>query len=184
LGEILRFDPSSGAVDSRVSFDLATEGGPKFAFDRSGERLYVATENTALFCGTPSVGLTDPIAGLFSIAMSDTGFGAREAIATNFALFGDGVSFDAEGNLYAIFDTQRDFMLEESALWVLPEGERQLEKLLAVQDHVLANLDFGQDAFGTATIYIALLAVPPFTLPSARGVERFTIGIPGLPLLP
>lgn len=83
-----------------------------------------------------------------------------------------------------IFDTQRDFMLEESAIWVLPAGRDQLEKLAAVQGRVLANLAFGAPAFGEGELYIALLSVPPFTPTTTRGAERLEVGIPGLPLLP
>lgn len=185
LGELLRFDPSSNAVDAVMTFDLPTEGGPNgFAFDASGTKLWLATENTGLLCGHPFVGITDPIAGLFAIDVGEAGFGARETIAANVALFGDGVAFDAEGNLYAIFDTERDFMLEESAIWVLPAGGTELEKLAAVRGRVLANLAFGTPPFGSGTMYIALLAVPPFTPATARGAERLELGIPGLPLLP
>ena len=116
--------------------------------------------------------------------VSDAGFGARETIAANFALFGDGLTFDVEGNLYVIFDTQANFALDESALWILPAGERNLVKFLSVRDHVLANPDFGRGDFGDGMLYIALLAVPPFTSPEARGVERIEVGIAGLPLLP
>jgi len=185
LGELIRFDPERGVVDAVLTFDLVTEGGPNgFAFDATGERLWLVTENTGLLCGHPFVPITDPIASLFAIDVDDAGFGARETVASSFALFGDGVAFDAENNLYAIFDTQRDFMLEESAVWVLPSGSAQLEKLAAVRGRVLANLAFGTPAFDEGELYIALLAVPPFTPPTARGAERLTIGIPGLPLLP
>lgn len=185
IGELIRFDPARGIADAVLAFDLPTEGGPNgFAFDPSGKRLWVATENTGLLCGHSFVGITDPIASLFAIDVDTEGFGAVETIAADFALFGDGAAFDAEGNLYVIFDTQKDFMLEESAIWVLPAGATQLERVASVRGRVLANLAFGTPAFGSGELYIALLAVPPFTPPSARGAERLTIGIAGLPLLP
>lgn len=185
IGELIRFDPERGVVDAVLSFDLPTEGGPNgFAFDPGGTRLWLATENTGLLCGHPFVGITDPIASLFAIDVDDAGFGDVETVAADFALFGDGAAFDVEGNLYVIFDTQRDFMLEESAIWVLPTGSAQLEKLASVQGRVLANLAFGTPPFGEGELYIALLAVPPFTPASARGAERLRVGIPGLPLLP
>lgn len=185
IGELIRFDPERGVVDAVLSFDLPSEGGPNgFAFDPSGERLWLATENTGLLCGHPFVGITDPIASLFAIEVDDAGFGAVETVVADFALFGDGAAFDAEGNLYVIFDTQRDFMLEESAIWVLPAGGAQLEKLAAVRGRVLANLAFASPPFGTGELYVALLAVPPFTPATARGAERLSVGIAGLPLLP
>lgn len=185
IGELIRFDPQRGVADAVLSFDLPTEGGPNgFAFDPTGKRLLLATENTGLLCGHSFVGITDPIATLFAIDVDDAGFGDVETVVADFALFGDGAAFDVEGNLYVIFDTQKDFMLEESAIWVLPAGGAQLERLASVRGRVLANLAFGTPAFGEGELYIALLAVPPFTPPSARGAERLSVGIPGLPLLP
>src|SRR5262249_42674862 len=149
LGELIRFDPRTGQVDAVLAFDLPTEGGPNgFAFDVTGKKLWLATENTRLLCGHAFVGITDPIASLFAIDVDDTGFTACTAIASGFALFGDGVAFDVEGNLYVIFDTQKDFMLDESAIWVLPAGSAQLEKFVAVHDHVLANMAFGSGVSG------------------------------------
>ena len=185
LGELIRFDPERGVVDSVLTFDLPTEGGPNgLAFDRSGTRLWLATENTGLLCGHSFVPITDPLAGLYAVDVDDSGFGTRTTIATGVALFGDGVAFDDEDNLYAIFDTQRDFMLEESAIWILPSGRDQLVKLAAVHGRVLANVAFGTPPFGSGSLYIALLAVPPFTPETARGAERLDLGIGGLPLLP
>jgi sugar lactone lactonase YvrE len=185
LGELLRFDPVAGRVDAVLTFDLPTEGGPNgFALDADGARLYVATENTALFCRTPDVGLTDEIAGLFSVAVGDAGFSDRQEVVTHFGLFGDGVGFDSEGNLYAIFDTQENLMLKESAVWVFPSGGAEPVKFLAVHDHVLANVAFGRGDFGNTNLYISLLAVPPFTSPEARGLERFATGIRGLRVPP
>jgi DNA-binding beta-propeller fold protein YncE len=185
IGELIRFDPKRGVVDAVLSFDLPTEGGPNgFAFDPTGKRLWLATENTGLLCGHSFVGITDPIASLFAIDVDDAGFGNVETVVDDFALFGDGAAFDVEGNLYVIFDTQKDFMLEESAIWVLPAGAAQLEKLASVRGRVLANLAFAPPAFGSGELYIALLAVPPFTPATARGAERLPVGIAGLPLLP
>lgn len=185
LGKLIRFDPASGVVDSVLTFDLVSQGGPNgFAFDSSGTRLFIATENTGLLCGHAFVGLIDEIAGLFAVDVSAAGFGRLETVAPNVALFGDGVAFDAEGNLYAIFDTEMNLMLEESAVWVLPAGDTELVKFLAVSDRIFANLAFGQGDFDDGTLYIALLALPPFTSAEARGLERFDIGIPGLPVPP
>lgn len=184
LGELLRYDPVTGRVDAVLTFDLPTEGGPNgFAFDAQG-RLWLATENTGLLCGHSFVGLTDEVASLIAIDVDDQGFVARETVVEDFALFGDGVAFDAAGNLYVIFDTEANLMLEESAIWVLQPGATTLEKLVGVQGRVLANLAFGSEPFGEETLYVALLAVPPFTPASARGAERIDVGIAGLPLLP
>ncbi|HEY8516274.1 MAG TPA: hypothetical protein VIS07_12230 [Candidatus Binatia bacterium] len=184
LGELIRFDPVTGRVDAVLRFDVADEGGPNgFAFAPDG-RLWIATENTALFCGHSFVGLTDPVASLLVVDVDDEGFGTPETVVADFALFGDGVAFDAAGNLYVIFDTEVNFTLEESAIWFLPPGGAVLEKLVGVSDRVLANLAFGSRPFGDQTLYVSLLAVPPFTSPNARGAERIEVGIRGLPLLP
>lgn len=184
LGVVLRYDPATGEVDDVLHTDVATQGGPNgLAFDATGEYLYFATESIALLCSRPDLPLTDPVAGLFRVPVGEEGFGALEPIAEQRGLFGDGLAFDAEGNLYVIFDTQANFMLEESAVWVLPAGETELVKFLATGDRVYANLAWGRAGFGDETLYIALLAVDAFQLPQ-RGVERIELGIAGLPLLP
>lgn len=185
LGEILRYDPSTATVDAILRFDLPTEGGPNgFAFDDGGGQLYVATENTFLFCRSEGVGLTDEIAGLFSVEVSDSGFGERQEIATGMAIFGDGVAADREGNVYVIFDTQVDFMLEESAVWVLPNGETELVKFLSAKDRVFANLAFGRGDFGNQTLYLSLLTIQGLIPPESRGLNRFDTGIRGIRVPP
>lgn len=184
LGVIFRYDPAAEAVDAVVTMDVATEGGPNgLAFDRAGGTLYFATESIALLCARGDLPLTDPVAGLFRVPVDATGFGDVETIADRRALFGDGLAFDAEDNLYVIFDTENDFMLEESAVWVLPAGETELVKFLANGERVYANLAWGRGEFGEETMYISLLAVDAFNLP-IRGIDRFDLGIAGLPLLP
>ncbi len=184
LGAIVRYDPSAGAVDAVVTTDVASEGGANgLAFDASGENLYFATESIALLCTRFDLPLTDPVAGLFRVAVGEDGFGAVESLAERRGLFGDGLAFDVEDNLYVIFDTEADTALEESAVWVLPAGEDELVKFLATGDRVYANLAWGRGDFGEETLYISLLAVDLFTLP-LRGVERIDLGIGGLPLLP
>ncbi len=183
-GELIRFDPAAGEVVARHPFDLPAEGGPNgFAFGPDG-RLYLVTENTALLCGHGDVDLTAPIAGLYALTLTADGFGAREAVLEGIGLFGDGVAFDVAGNLYYVADTQKDFKLEESAVWVLPAGEPEPRKLLAAADRIFANLAFGAAPFGETTLYISLLTLPGFAPPEARGVERVEVGIPGRPLLP
>ncbi len=184
LGVVLRYDPETDSVDGVLTTDVATQGGPNgLAFDPSGENLYFATESIALLCGRPDLELVDPVAGLFRVPVDAAGFGTTEPIAERRGLFGDGLAFDIEGNLYVIFDTEANFMLAESAVWVLPAGETELVKFLANNgERVYANLAWGRGQFGDRTMYIALLAVDAFGLP-VRGVERIDLGIKGLPLL-
>ena len=185
LGEVIMVEPSTGEVIGLLSFDLGTQGGPNgFAFAPGREKLYLATENTALLCRQGGIPPNAPLAGLFVVEVDEEGFGQIEPVATEMGLFGDGMAFDAEGNLYVIFDRESGGRLTESTVWVLPAGGGELVPFLSVQDRVLANLAFGQGDFGEGTLYIALLAVPPFTAAEARGAERFEVNIPGLPLLP
>lgn len=185
LGELLRYDPATDTVDAILRFDLPSEGGPNgFAFDETGENLYIATENTFLFCASEGVGLTDEIAGLFVADVSDDGFGERRAIATRVAIFGDGVAVDRDGNVYVIFDTQMNLMLQESAVWVLPNAEEQIVKFLSATDRVFANLAFGRGNFGNTNLYISLLTIPNLVPPESRGLNRFETGIRGLRVPP
>ena len=186
LGVVIRYDPSSEAVEAVHEFDLPTEGGPNgLAFDASGDTLYVVTENTGILCGhAPTVEISASLAGLFHVEVTADGFGPRAAVATGLGLFGDGLTFDIEGNLYVVVDTQEGMRLDQSLILVLPRGDTTLVPLLAVTDRAFANVAFGSDAFGATHLYIALIALPPYTPASARGVERFDVGIRGLPLLP
>ena len=182
IGELLQVDPETATINDTLVFDLETEGGPNgFAFDAEGV-LYLVTENTVLLCGNSKPAFDEEIGGLFRVTVSGEGFGELQTVAANVGLFGDGVAFDAEDNLYAIFDRQENLALSESTVFVLPAGADELVPFLSVSDHVLANLAFGTGAFGETTLYIALLAVAAFTPPEARGVERFEVGITGLPL--
>jgi len=184
LGEIFRYDPVTAEVDALVTMDVATQGGPNgLAFDRSGDHLYFATESIALLCMRFDLPPLDPVAGLFRVPVDAAGFGEVETIAERRALFGDGLAFDDEDNLYVIFDTQDEGMLEESAVWVLPAGETELVKFLANGERVYANLAWGRGGFGAETLYISLLAINEFNLP-IRGIDRIDLGIAGLPLLP
>src|SRR5690606_9323205 len=103
-------------------------------------------------------------------------------VAENVGLFGDGLTFDQEGNLYVIFDTEKEIALDESILFVLPAGGTTLRRFFALEDKVLANPAFGRGAFGETTLYLTLLAVPPFTGEDSRGVVTVEVGIPGKPL--
>ena len=179
LGEVLFVQ--NGKVIDVAKFDLVTEGGGNgVAIDPDGKSLWVTTENTGLLCGSKGVGVEAPISGLYRFELTPTGFGKRTAIAVNQGLFGDGLTFDAEGNLYVIFDQEANFALTESTVWVLAKGDTQLVKFLTATDRVFANPVFGKGAFGETQLYLALLAVPAFTDPSARGLMRFDIGIKGL----
>lgn len=184
LGRLYRIDPVSGEVTARLQFDLNVEGGPNgIAIDAEGA-LYVITENTVLLCldDGPDVELTDPIAGIYRTTFDGNDFSPKEAVATRMGLFGDGATFDNEGNLYAIFNTANGFALDESIVFVVPQGQTTPKRLVAFKERVVANLAFGSEAFGKTTLYMTLLAFQPFVAADARGIVRLDLGIEGLPL--
>lgn len=189
LGEIIRYDPVQKKIVALLSFSLKTEGGPNgMAFDATGENLYVLTENTGVLCGHDDVDMKAPIAGLFSVAVTADGFGAREVLEAGIGLFGDGLAFDAEGNLYVIVDRLLEgaLALDDSAIWVLPADGEELLKFASLEDPledgILANVAFGRGDFGETTLYIALLSMPPFSPADKRGLMKVEVGIPGQPL--
>ena len=182
-GELIRYDPDAGEVIARHAFDLPAEGGPNgVAFGPDGS-LWGVTENTALLCNhADTVELTAPIAKLFRMEITADGFGARETIVDNIGLFGDGIAFDVQGNVYYIADTTEGVMLDESQVWVLPVGSETPTKILvAGEGGIYANLAFGTGPFGETTLYLSMLAFPGFA--TERGLRRVEVGIPGLPLL-
>jgi sugar lactone lactonase YvrE len=188
-GTLRTFDPVKGEQVAKVDFDAATEGGPNgIAFTLDGSEMYVTTENAAFIPGCNAGGdLLAPVGGLYRIEIGKDGLpGARTALAAGFAAFGDGMAFDAEGNLYVAFDridTNADPVVD-STIWVLPSGGSDLKRFLSTTDRVLANPAFGTGDFGETTMYVALVAIPGLVDPSMRGVVRFDPRIRGQPLLP
>lgn len=183
LGQIIRYEPDSGATTVH-QFDLATEGGPNgLAVSADGTELYIATESTGILCQTPDIDIQAEIAGVYVIDIAD--FETHRPLAEGIGLFGDGLAFDAEGNLYVVVDKEENFQLEQSAIVVFPRGESQGVPFLEADENTLfANVAFGQGDYGATTLYIALLSIPPFTTADSRGLERFDVGIGGQPLLP
>ncbi|MCB9739176.1 MAG: hypothetical protein H6747_07905 [Deltaproteobacteria bacterium] len=185
-GELIAYDPKTEAVTDVHTFSLKTEGGPNgFAF--WGDELYVVTENVTLLCPTAAEKppATDPLAALFKLSAKDGKFGAHTVIESGLGVFGDGMVFDAEGNLYVVVDTADGFALAESRVMVLRKGESKLVEFAAFKkDTVIANVAFGVGAFGETTLYGALLAIPPFTGEDKRGLIRIPLGVKTHPLLP
>ena len=183
-GQVLAYDPATDAVVAALSVDLATQGGPNgVAFDQAGA-LFFTTENTGFLCQHGQIPITEPLGGLFKTTWMGATFGSVDALATAQGVFGDGLAFDAEGNLYVIFDTAEGVALDESLVMVLPKGGDTLHRFLSVNDKILANLLFGTSAFGETTLYLALLSVPPLVPKEAVGLLRLDVGVTGLPLLP
>ncbi|MCB9737363.1 MAG: SMP-30/gluconolactonase/LRE family protein [Deltaproteobacteria bacterium] len=184
-GRVYRADQETGAISGVITMDLPTQGGPNGIALADDGAIYFTTENTALLCGDSDVPLTAPIASLFRTRW-DAGAGAFDApvaVASGVGLFGDGLAFDAEGNLYVIFDTVEEIALDESIVFVLPRGGSALRRFFALDDgRVLANANFGAGAYGETTLYLTLLSVPPFTADASRGLVRIPVGVAGKPL--
>lgn len=181
-GLLLRFDPKSGQVDRQYSFDAASHGGPNGLAVAADGTVWMTTENVGLLCGK-SVPLQAPVAGLWSLSPA-TAEAKPQLVKGEMGLFGDGLTFDAEGNLYAIFDREKDFALTESTVWLFGAearaGKAEPVRFVSAPDRIFANAVFppaSAAAFGPTRLYLALLAVPPFT--SARGVARVEVGISG-----
>ncbi len=183
-GRVVRYDPGTQAVVGVHTFER-TEGGPNgMAFDESGQNLIVITEATGLLCSHSDIPIDEENAGLFSVSVADFE-GAHETVVSDFALIGDGIAYDVEGNLYAVIDNQENFQLKESLVVVLPHGETEFRPFLtAAEGHLYANVAFGTDAFGATHLYITKLQLPLFASEDSRGLERIDIGIQGLSLLP
>jgi len=184
LGRVYLFDPATETIEDMLQLDRVTQGGPNgVAFGPEGD-LYLTTENTGLLCqGHSDVQFDAPIGGLFKAGpVSGAQFGELTPVAENVGLFGDGLTFDAEGNLYVIFDTavEGEFALDESIVFVLRHMETELVRWFGIRDQLVANLMFGRGDFGATTLYLTLLAVPPFASPNARGLVRLEAGVPGV----
>lgn len=178
LGEMVRYDPALAKVDRVVVFDATQVGGPNGVTVGADGRVWVTTENNVLFCGSTVLDVQAPVAALFVVPPDKP---VPQLIAGKMGLFGDGLAFDHEGNLYVLFDREHDFQLTESSVWVFTiagqAGKVPPQRLLSAGDRLFANLAFGTGAFGTTRMYLSLLAVPPFT--TARGLQRFELGIAG-----
>lgn len=179
LGKVVVFRPDGTKVSEGV-FDTKTEGGANgLAVDPSGAALWVTTENAALLCGDGS----DPASangGLYRFALASDGtLSDRTTVKAGLAHYADGITFDADGNLYAMVDRMNteDYTLAESAVEVLPAGGSALRPFLRATDRALANAVFGSAAFGKGTMYLALVAIPLLVDPSMRGVAKFDVGI-------
>jgi streptogramin lyase len=183
LGAIIRFDPDLDAVLAVHTFDRATDGGPNgLAFGPDG-RLYGLTENTGVLCGQADIPDPEaPLAQLFAVTLTADGFGARETLAPALGVFGDGLAFDSEGNLYMVVDTVADFALDASLILVRPAAGDRVVRLVDSVPDVIANVAFGRGAYGETTLYAALLQIPILTPEAKRGLRAIEVGIPGLPL--
>ncbi len=184
LARIGRYDPPAKQVTDVLLFDASVDGGPNgMTFDADG-RLYYSTENTSILCGQPDVAAYDAkLARIERVTLEGATFGGRELIAEGLGVFGDGLTMDVEGNLYAVIDQIADLALAESAVWVFPGGRGPGQRLVVAEGVLYANVAFGRGALGETTLYLALLAAPPFTGLDSRGLQRVEIGVSRAPWL-
>lgn len=176
-GTLQRYDPALDKVDATVKFDGAKDGGPNGVTVDAQGSVWMTTENTVLFCKVPGE-IEDPVASLFRIDLDAQGQPkAPVAVLSHFAFSGDGLTFDGEGNLYVIFDQEKDFALTESTVYVLAKGSTTPVRFLTATDRTFANVVFGKDSYGATQLYLSLVAVPPFT--TLRGLQRFDAGVTG-----
>jgi hypothetical protein len=182
-GYVFRIDVETTAVEKVAKFDQGTQGGPNgLAFDASGQ-LYVTTENVGLLCVDLGLDMSANVAGLYKLDVSGSLPVTPVPLVANFAMFGDGLAFDVDGNLHVIFDQFDGFTLMESAVWIFPNGgATDYVKYISVSDRLLANMAWGWDDFGNANVYFSLLKVPMTT--EARGAMKVETGISGMSLLP
>lgn len=186
LGQVLVFSPD-GQVLGRAQFDARTEGGPNgVAIDPAGNALWVTTENTQFLCLDDS-DFNTANGGLYRFDLGTDGtLGPRTDVAPGFGHYADGVTFDAEGNLYVLVDRMntQELGLADSTLWVLPAEGGDLRAFLTTTDRIMANAAFGTTPFDQDSLYLSLIAMPLVVEPEQRGVLRTSVGIRGLPLVP
>ena len=92
------------------------------------------------------MGIVDSLGGLYRIPVRDDGtFGPVEAVARGVGVFGDGLDFDRLGNLYVIFDTVKDFALDETVVFARP-GHAIPEPTAASRAYLVVQTDGGSAA--------------------------------------
>jgi len=166
---IYRISPETGAAEPFVS----VTGPNGLAFSHDGAFLYVTTENPGIFCDGPWVP-----GGLCRVpVLPDGSAGEPEPLVADFAVAGDGLAFDREGNLYAIFSGITALEppdLFTSVIYVFrPDGEFIPWVRVTVPRDIFSNLAFGAAPFDPRSLYAY-----GFT---GRLYSVFT-GIPGRPL--
>ena len=168
---IYRISPATGET---TEF-LAIPGPNGLALDAREEYLYILTENPAVFCfPSPSVW-----GGLYRVPLGPGGeAGELEPLVEGFALAGDGLTFDEEGNLYLVFSAYIGLSLGRllgSAVFVYtPDGRlNELFTVNILQGEIITNIAFGVEPFDPESLYCY-----GFT----GRLYRVEAGIPGLPL--
>jgi|GEM_PF-1799066 len=168
---IYRISPATGETTEFLSIP-----GPNgLALDAQEAYLYILTENPAVFCiPNPSVW-----GGLYRVPLGPGGeAGELEALVEGFALAGDGLAFDEEGNLYVVFSGYIDLdfgRLAESSVFVYtPDGRfHEFFGVNVLQGEIITNIAFGAEPFDPESLYCYGFM---------GRLYRVEVGIAGLPL--
>jgi hypothetical protein len=168
---IYRISPATGET---TEF-LAIPGPNGLALDAQETYLYILTENPAVFCTSgPSVW-----GGLYRVSLGPGGeAGELEPLVEGFALAGDGLAFDEEGNLYVVFSAYIELnlgrLLDSSVFVYTPDGRlHEFFTVKILQGDIITNIAFGVEPFDPESLYCY-----GFT----GRLYRVEVGIPGLPL--
>ena len=168
---IYRISPATGETTEFLSIP-----GPNgLAFDAEEAYLYILTENPAVFC-IPS---PNAPGGLYRVPLRPGGApGELETLVDGFALAGDGLAFDEEGNLYTVFSgaiAGRPGGLDDSGVFVYtPDGRfHEFFVVNILEGEIITNIAFGVEPFDPESLYCY-----GFT----GRLYRVEVGIRGLPL--
>jgi sugar lactone lactonase YvrE len=147
---IYRILPATGETTTFLSI----VGPNGLAFDAQEEHLYVLTENPFVFCiPGPSVR-----AGLFRVPFGPGGeAGEVETLIDDFALAGDGLAFDEEGNLYTVFSgaIESPGGGDDSGVFVYtPDGRfNEFFVVDVLGGEIITNVAFGVEPFDPYSLY-------------------------------
>ena len=168
-GKIYKISPADGETTEFLSIP-----GPNgIAFDAQERYLYILTENPAVFCfPSPSVW-----GGLFRVPIEPDGKpGELETLVEGFALAGDGLAFDEEGNLYVVFSVPLGAGLKSGVFVYTPDGrfnEFFSVNINILQGDIITNIAFGVEPFDPHSLYCYGFW---------GKLYRVRVGIRGLPL--
>ena len=160
-------------LDGETSEFLSITAPNGIAFNPDESYLYILTENPLFFCSGP-----DLPGGLYRAALGPDGRpGEIETLVADFAVAGDGLAFDAEGNLYVVFTgimggTWQD-LLTSGIFVYTPDG--RFEKYVSVNlpRDIFTNVAFGMEPFDPFSLY---------SYGFTGRVYRIRVGIRGLAL--
>jgi sugar lactone lactonase YvrE len=146
---IYRISPVNGETTESV----ATPGPNGLAFSDDYTYLYFTIENPALFCHGLGVQ-----GGLFRVPIGLNGApGHIETLAKDFAVVGDGLTFDVEGNLYVVFTlplVNGKPRLTSGVYLYTPDGSlNEFFSVNLLQGDIITNVAFGIEPFDPYSLY-------------------------------